>query len=130
MARPAAKDLTGRELDVMHQFWDRGEAGVHDVRNALEAAGLPLAYTTVATVIKVLLDKGYLRQTRAVRPFAYEPARSFEEVSGSMLREVIERVFGGSRELLLTRLVGQKKLTRKERATLEALLEESPPERK
>ena len=122
MARPAAKDLTGRELDVMHVFWTAGEANVQDVRDTLAADGRELAYTTVATLTKILLDKGYLKQTRSVRPFSYRPARTFEEVSGSMLGDVLDRVFGGSRELLLTRLMEQKRLTDAERTLLEKAL--------
>ena len=122
MARPPAKDLTDRELEVMHAFWEAGEANVQGVRDALAAGGRELAYTTVATLTKILLEKGYLRQTRSVRPFAYEPARTFEEVSRSMLGDLLNRVFGGSRELLLTRLMEQKRLTKAERKALEDLL--------
>ena len=122
MPRPPAPDLTGRELDVMHVFWDRGESNVREVREAVAEAGHALAYTTVGTLVKILVEKGYLTQTRAERPYAYEPARTFEDVSGSMLKDLLSRVFGGSRELLLTRLMEQKRLTKAERKTLEDLL--------
>src|SRR5262249_21714114 len=38
MARPAAKDLTERELEVMHVFWKHGEATAAEVRDRLAAA--------------------------------------------------------------------------------------------
>ncbi|MGP0068708.1 MAG: BlaI/MecI/CopY family transcriptional regulator, partial [Isosphaeraceae bacterium] len=44
MARPPAKELTERELEVMHVFWKRGESTVADVREALAEAGLDRAY--------------------------------------------------------------------------------------
>ena len=81
MARPAAKELTERELEVMHAFWNRGESTVADVRDALAAAGLDRAYTTVATLVRILADKGFLVQTNQERPFSYRPAQSYEEVS-------------------------------------------------
>jgi BlaI family transcriptional regulator, penicillinase repressor len=122
MARPAAKELTERELEVMHIIWNRGESTVADVRDALAAEGLDRAYTTVATLVRILADKGFLVQTNEERPFSYRPARSYEEVSRKLLGDLIDRVFRGSRELLLVRLMEQKSLTPKERALLDDVL--------
>jgi BlaI family transcriptional regulator, penicillinase repressor len=127
MARPPAKELTERELEVMHEFWGRGESTVAEVRDALARAGLDRAYTTVATLVRILADKGYLVQTNDERPFRYAPARSYEEVSGKLLGEVVERVFRGSREQLLVRLMEQRRLTAAERALLEEVLREDEP---
>jgi predicted transcriptional regulator len=85
---------------------------------------LDRAYTTVATLVRILHEKGFLRQTNDERPYRYEPARSYEEVSGRLLSDVLKRVFRGSREQLLVRLVQQRKLTAKERALLEEILKE------
>ena len=122
MARPAAKELTERELEVMHAFWNLGESTVADVRDTLAAAGLDRAYTTVATLVRILADKGFLVQTNQDRPFSYKPSQSYEEVSRKLLGDVIERVFRGSRELLLVRLMEQRALSAKERALLEEFL--------
>jgi predicted transcriptional regulator len=122
MARPAAKELTERELEVMHTFWNRGESTVAEIRDALAVSGLDRAYTTVATLVRILADKGFLVQTKDDRPFSYRPAQSYEEVSRKLLSDVIDRVFRGSRELLLVRLMEQRALSTKERALLEGLL--------
>ena len=124
MARPAAKDLTDRELEVMHVFWRHGEQTAAEARDRLAAAGPDLTYPTVANLVRALTDKGFLRQTNAERPFRYVPVRSYEDVSGRLLGEVVRRVFGGSREELLVRLVGQRRLTARERSVLEAILKE------
>jgi predicted transcriptional regulator len=124
VVRPAAKELTERELEVMHVFWKLGEMTPAEARDRLAASGLDRAYTTVATLVRILHEKGFLEQTNDERPFRYRPVRSYEEVSGRLLGDVIERVFRGSREQLLIRLVEQRKLTPRERAVLEAILEE------
>ena len=126
MARPAVKELTQRELEVMHVFWTVGPANGAEVREQLAASGRHLAYTTVATLIRILSDKGFLKQTNAERPFQFRPVRSFEEVSRSMVNDLVDRLFGGSREQLLARLFDERKLTVKERAALETLLERLP----
>ena len=124
MARPKASELTERELEVMHVFWNRGEQTVAAVRDELAASGRDLAYTTVATLVRILVEKGFLRQTNDERPFRFEPLRSFEEVSGNLLTDLVRRVFGGSREELLVRLMEQRNLTPRERAVLQNILSE------
>ena len=127
MARPAARDLTERELEVMHTFWRQGEGTAMDARDRLAAAGLDLAYPTVANLVRILHEKGFLEQTSDERSFRYQPVRSYEEVSGRLLGDLVERVFRGSREQLLVRLVGHRKLTARERAVLKHLLKEQNP---
>lgn len=135
MARPRARELTERELEVMQVFWADSDAEnpsetpvcltAADVRERLAHAGRDLAYTTVATLIRILSEKGYLLQTNEERPFRYQPLRSFEDVSGSLLGDVVQRVFGGSRELLLKRLFDDQELTSHERGMLENILRET-----
>jgi BlaI family penicillinase repressor len=124
MARPPAKELTERELELMQVYWRRGESTAAEVRDELARQGRDLAYTTVATLVRILIEKGFLEQVNRERPFRHRPVRSFEEVSDNLLGDLIERVFGGSREQLLMCLVDQKKLTRRERAILESILRE------
>ena len=124
MARPKASQLTERELELMQVFWEVGEQTAAQVQEALQEKGRKLAYTTVATLVKILVEKDYVRQTNDKRPFTYQPVRSFEDVSGSMVGEMINRLFGGSREQLLIRMMEQKKLSKKERRLLEDILEE------
>lgn len=127
MARPPARELTQRELEVMHVFWSRGESTVAEARDRLAETGRDLAYTTVATLVRILAEKQFLEQTNAERPFRYRPLRSFEDVSGSLLGDVVQRVFRGSREQVLARLLEERELTPEERATLESILREERP---
>ena len=124
MARPKASELTERELEVMHVFWNGGEQTVAAARNELGGAGRELAYTTVATLVRILVEKGFLRQTTDERPFRFQPIRSFEEVSGNLVTDLVRRVFGGSRAQLLVRLMEQRQLTPGERAVLASILAE------
>lgn len=124
MGRPPAKDLTERELEVMHVFWRHGEATAAEARDRLAAAGLDRTYTTIANLIRGLADKGFLRQLNDERPFCYKAARSYEDVSGRLLGDLLQRVFRGSRAQLLKQLVEQRTLTTEERSLLERILKE------
>ncbi len=134
MARPKAKQLTERELEIMQVFW-QPQQGQHadghhveltaaEVRQRLDDEGRPLAYTTVATLLRILVEKGFVRQTTLQRPFAYRANRSFKEVSVRLVNDLVDQVFSGSREALLLQLVESKKLTKKERQLLEQILRE------
>jgi len=137
MARPKAKELTERELEIMHLFWqlpDHRTAGstaetatadgleVAEIRDLLADRGRVLAHTTVATLVRILTEKGFVEQTWFERPYRYRAAKSFEEVSGSLVSDMLERVFGGSREAMLVQLIGKRKLSKRERRMLEEIL--------
>ena len=124
MGRPAAKDLTGRELEVMHAFWSGGEATAAEARDRLAGAGLDRTYATIANLVRGLHDRGFLRQVNGERPFVYRAERTYEDVSGRLLGDLVQRVFRGSRSQLLCRLVEGRKLSDEERAVLRQVLEE------
>lgn len=124
MAGPKSKELTERELAVMRVFWDEGPGTADDARHRLSIAGVELAYVTVANVVRGLKDKGFLRQLNAARPFQYEAARSFEYVSRRLVGDLVERLFGGSRQQLLVQILGKRRLTKAERTFLEQVLQE------
>lgn len=125
MGRPKASELTERELEIMHVFWVGGERTIADVQTQLEQTGRELAYTTVATLVRILLDKGFIEQTTDKRPHAFKAVRSHEEVSGNLLRDLLQKVFGGSAEALVMRLMDDGALSSSERKRLQDLLKQS-----
>lgn len=127
MARVPDPQLTQRELDVMHVYWRHGELTAQQARDLLAKAGTDLAYVTVANLVRILVEKDCLEATTDERPYQYRPRRSFDEVSRSLVGDLLKRVFQGSREQLLVQLLGQKRLTSRERAVLEEILKEDTP---
>jgi predicted transcriptional regulator len=125
MARPAAKELTERELEVMQVFWHAGEITAAEARDRLASNGLDLAYVTVANLVRIIEEKGFLTKTNQERPFTYRPSRSFDEVSGSLVHDLVHRVFKGSREKLLLNVLKRRRLSAKERSLLREILEEA-----
>jgi BlaI family transcriptional regulator, penicillinase repressor len=128
MARPRARDLTERELEVMHAFWAKdGDATAAEIRDRLAESGLDRAYTTVATLVRQLQEKGFLAQVNRARPFLYRAARSFDDVSERFVGDLIQRVFRGSREQLFVRLFKNHELAPHERDFLNEVLEGRKP---
>jgi BlaI family transcriptional regulator, penicillinase repressor len=127
MARPPAKELTERELEIMHVAWEHGQLTAAEIRDHLAESGRDLAYTTVATLVRILADKGFLKQTNRSRPFVYRPLRSYEDVSRRIVGDVIDRVFRGSHTQLLLQLMETDRLTDAERELLEQVVQEKKP---
>ena len=112
--------FTDRELDVMSVLWDLGDATVTEVRERLTDN---LAYTTVLTVLRTLEHKGYVAHTGEGRAHRYRPLVKREAAGRNALRRLLEKVFQGSPELLMTHLVSDKNLSDAELRRLRKLLE-------
>ena len=125
MARPPTQDLTERELEVMHVFWTDGAATATTARDRLAASGRDRSYATIANLVRVLVEKGFLQPTTSERPFVYQAVRTYEEVSGRLLGDLLRRVFRGSRADLLCRLTDERQLSAEERAVLAEILKEA-----
>lgn len=91
------------ELMLMKAVWRRGAATVQEVTDAV-AAERKLAYSTVLTMLRSLEEKGFLVHEQDARRYVYRPLVGEGDVGKSMLKDMLDRVFDGSRELLLTRL--------------------------
>ena len=94
----------------MKLVWDRGEATVRDVYEAL-LEHRRIAYTTVMTTMNILEKKGHLKKRAEGRSFIYRPARPRRQVVQAMVRDFVDRVFGGSAEPLLVHLLEDRALT-------------------
>ena len=66
----AKQTLTPLELKIMQTLWTAGPCKVAEVQSALQA---DLAYTTVQTMLNILLRKGQVKRTRKVKRFATTP---------------------------------------------------------
>ena len=103
--------LTPLELEIMQVLWENGASTVTEVIPKLKAE---LAYTTVQTMLMVLLRKGKVKRTQEGRAFRYRPVVSRERASGSAVEDLVRRMFGGSAEALLMAMVDTRQITTKE----------------
>ena len=103
--------LTPLELEIMQVLWENGASTVTEVIPKLKAE---LAYTTVQTMLMVLLRKGKVKRTQEGRAFRYKPVVSRERASGSAVEDLVRRMFGGSAEALLMAMVDTRQISAKE----------------
>lgn len=124
MARKKSANLTEGELRLMNVLWAKGAATVGDVAASL-TEDPPLAYSTVLTTLRILERKGYLRHNKKGRAFVYEPVVAQEEASRTALGYLVNRFFGGSRELLVVNLLKQETIGPAELRRIKKMIAES-----
>ena len=112
--------LTRRELDVMSVLWRRGSATVAEVRDDLAD---DLAYPTVQTMLRVLEGKGYAGHTVEGRAFRFHALVEQGEAADSALARLVAKVYHGSRELLVSRLLADEDIPPDELRRIKKLLQ-------
>jgi len=109
MVRPQHQDPTPAELEVLEAFWkDERPKTVRDVKTALDR-NRPRAYTTVMTLMNVMVVKGLLNADTAKRPFVYSAAVTETKAKSRLLRDFCARVFNGSTDALVEGLLREVK---------------------
>ncbi len=116
-----AISFTERELDIMAVLWEHGPSTAAEVRERLTD---PLAYNTVLTMLGILETKGYVAHVEDGRSFRFRPLVEREAAGASLIDRVVDKVFAGSEDLLLTHLVRDRKLGKRKLRRLRQLLDE------
>ena len=105
-----SEQLTPLELEIMKVLWEIGPASVQAVQQKL-AAEPKLAYTTVQTMLNVLHKKKKVKRKLKDRAYFYRPSVSRDQVVTNTMKDIIDRLFGGSAESLVMSLVQAKHIT-------------------
>jgi predicted transcriptional regulator len=113
--------LTKLELQIMQVIWRQGASNVGEVQEGLEQK---LAYTTVQTMLNILQRKGKLKRKLNGRAYEYSAIVTEAKALSHALRDVVDRMFGGSSEELVMSLIKSKQLDAKKIAELSRRLEE------
>lgn len=111
--RKTNQTLTPLELEIMQALWEMGPSTVSEVQPKLKEQ---LAYTTVQTMLNVLLRKKKVKREQEGRAFRYRPVVSRERAMGSALNDMVKRMFGGSSEALLMAMVDTQQISAEELA--------------
>lgn len=111
---------------IMAVLWGRNEATTAEVHEALHQKR-GLAFTTIATMLRKMEDKGIVAHRAVGRQFVYRATVSEDQVRRSMVGELVGRLFGGDPKALVAHLVSENEI---EAAELEALRRRLAPGRR
>jgi predicted transcriptional regulator len=122
MARPPSAHPTDAELEILKVLWDGGPSELGQIASALNQERA-VATTTVATTLKVMMQKGWVERTQGPRSYLWAPRVSRKEATSGLLRKLLDRAFDGSAGRLVARLVEDGALSPRDRDEIRRLLE-------
>ncbi|MCG3198303.1 MAG: hypothetical protein GHCLOJNM_02801 [bacterium] len=123
MARRPSKTLTELELEIMKIVWDREEATVEEIRDALAHHGKPLALPSVRKMLSILQEKGYVARRPQGRGHAYRTTISRTQAHRSFIRDLVDRAFEGSALGLVVALLKSNLVREDEIAEVKELID-------
>jgi BlaI family transcriptional regulator, penicillinase repressor len=115
--------LASLQLAIMQVLWQRGEATVAEVREALSASR-PLAHTTIGTMLAKMERKGQVRHRAEGKVNIFRPAIPQEKVRRSMVADLAKRLFAGDLTEMVSHLLDSREVSADELAQLKELIRE------
>ncbi len=115
MARPRNEGPTPAELEILRVVWERGPSTVREVLEALNSLR-KRAYTSVMTLMNIMAEKGLLSHAPPPqgRAFVYSAKVTRRKTRSQMLKDILNRVFDGSANLMVAHVLEQAKLIEEE----------------
>jgi len=111
------------QLKIMKLLWEHGESAVADLHRALTREKA-FAYTTIATMLRKMEEKGLVTHRVDGRCFIYSAAVQEQAVSRGMAGDLLDRLFEGSLSSMVSHLLTTREISREELARLEKLIAE------
>jgi predicted transcriptional regulator len=122
MKRTAVALPTESELEILNALWASGPATVREVHEALSGKGT--GYTTVLKQMQMMVEKGLLTRSERFRSHVYEVAVPREQTQQQLAGNLLERAFAGSAKSLMLGALSGRKVSAKELAEIQAVLDE------
>jgi BlaI family penicillinase repressor len=121
-----AKNLprpTEAELELLRVLWERGPLTVREIHDAL-SGDKATGYTTTLKILQKMTDKGLVRRDESQRSHVYEPVMKAEQTQRQLVRDLLQKAFGGSPAQLVMQALSEKKATPAELSEIRHLLDQ------
>ena len=116
------KEISGAELEIIQILWDLGKpAKTQEICDY--SGGSPRNYSTTATLLGRMMEKGAVKSERVGKTFYYSPLISKTEYVNAQTKRFISRLYDGSVKTLAAALVSSDRLTAADMTELRDLLE-------
>jgi predicted transcriptional regulator len=129
MARSPGDRPTDAELEILLILWERGPSELGAIHAAL-GTQRPLALTTVATTLTVMLGKNLVKRKRGQRGYVWSAKLSRDDAAQGLIRKLVDRVFDGSAQHLVAHLLEHERFSDADRREIRELLDAARRPRK
>lgn len=123
MARNASTRPTDSELAILRVLWDRGPSTVRQVCDELNRTR-PTGYTTVLKLMQIMLDKDLLVRDERQQSHVYSARHGEQQTQKLLIRDLLDRAFGGSARRLILGALSAKKVSPQELAEIRKMLDQ------
>ena len=113
---------TKLELSILRVLWESGPRSVRDIQTILSESK-PTGYTTVLKMLQIMTEKGLVERDETVRPQIYRARYSQDRTQKQLLRDFIQRAYGGSVKALVMHALATRKSSSKDLEAIEKLLD-------
>ena len=113
---------TSSELEILKVIWQRGPSTVREVYLTLTRER-EVGYSTVLKFMQIMTEKGSLIRDDSVRPQRYRAAQPRNQTQRGIIRDVIDRAFGGSSATLIVQALSDRRSTADARQQIRELLD-------
>jgi predicted transcriptional regulator len=113
---------TEAELSILRVLWQHGPNSVREVQRIMNEAK-PTGYTTVLKLLQIMTEKGLVERDESCRPQIYRARYSQEQTQRQLLRDLLQRAFGGSVRTLVLQALETQKSSPQELEEMERLLD-------
>ena len=121
---PSVPQPTRAELAILRVLWKKGRCTVRQVHGVLrEEQDKDTGYTTVLKLLQNMADKGLVRRDERERTHVYEAAITEQKTQRDLLRDLVDRAFGGSTTSLVIQALSIKKASPEELEEIRKLLD-------
>jgi predicted transcriptional regulator len=117
------KRPTAAELEILQVLWTRGPSTVREVHDQLNVAR-PAGYTTVLKLLQLMAEKGLVRRDEKERAHVYKARVPQEQTQSQLVRDLADKVFGGSASRLVMHALSSKRASAGELAEIRRVLDE------
>jgi len=106
--RSQAPRPTDAELAILRVLWDRGPSTVRQVHEVL-GRERPAAYTTALKLLQIMIEKGLVERDERDRTHVYRARLSQEQTQRQLVRDLVDRAFGGSASKLVMQALASRR---------------------
>ena len=114
---------TDAELQILRAIWEHGPSPVRVIHEAI-AKSKSTNYSTTVKMLSVMLNKGLVKRDESVRPHVYRTVKKQETTQKGMMRDLMDRVYGGSPGRMVIQALSSKKATQQELDEIRELLDQ------
>lgn len=114
---------TDAELEILRVLWDRGPCTVRQVHDALSDSK-QTGYTTILKLLQIMTDKGLVERNEDQRSHVYTARSPQEHTQRQLVRDLLDRAFGGSARTLVMQALATGKASPQELAEIRRILDE------